>query len=208
MRNRLRLAGGIAIFVAGAMILTNSVAPAGPVWMSSEQPPVSANPAIGTVVGDDRRPTPSTPTTPPAGSLPVSDGVNELRASGASMSLDPDGTIRSVNAPKGKDLAANPDTFLQRFGGALGLTSSHTVRRTSTVGVPGGDKVVRYHQQAAGLPVLGGEIVVTTSGSGAVRSAVTDTTPLAPTAGKAKLSADEAKAKGAAAAAKAFTLPI
>ena len=82
--------------------------------------------------------------------------------------------------------------------GRLGLTESE-LRRSSVRSMPGVGSVVRYDQLRGGLPVLGGQVVVTVNASGGVLSAAAATT----TAGSGMVPArDRISAAAASAAAR------
>jgi Zn-dependent metalloprotease len=67
--------------------------------------------------------------------------------------------------------------------------------------LPGGDRLVRFRQHVGGVPVLGGELVVTVNRAGLVVSAVGETPVDRPTATQARVSAATAGRNGLRAAA-------
>lgn len=199
MRPRLRAAGILAVLGAGTLLLSAAVPPGAPALFSA---PAGFDPAAR---NPDAQPITQTSTEPPPGAVAPKTAVQELRTMG-SLQLDSTGTVRSITAPPGESLGTNGDAFVKRYAGAFGLTKSHSLVRTQTVGVPGGDKVVRYQQTAGGVPVLGGEVVLTTTSNGSVRGAITDTTPLAPVGGPAKLDPAAATSKALTAAAATYEI--
>jgi Zn-dependent metalloprotease len=139
---------------------------------------------------------------PPRGALPAGAAIRELRTSGGGIVITPEGSITTVTAKPGTALATNgPEAFLQRYAAAFGLTDAHTLAKSTVQTLPGGDTVTRYQQVAGGVPVLGGEILVTTHGR-RVRSAVAEATVLNPAGTNAKTGSSAATTTAIASAAK------
>ena len=70
-------------------------------------------------------------------------------------------------------------TFVNRYGQAFGLRPGQQARPRGIEALPGGDRTVRFGQHIAGVPVLGGELVVTVNRGGDVVGAVAET-PVGP----------------------------
>ena len=197
----------VAYLTLAALALNSAASPAfRPDWIpgSSSSPgdPAAFDP-ITTVAGNPA--SPSSPAKPPAGALPVSAALRELRAGGSAapaLALTSGGTIGTVTAAPGRDLGPSSDAFVKRYAAALGTTDAHTLARTESKSF-GTGSAQRYQQQAGGLPVIGGEVVVMSGAKGAVLSAIAQTTSLKPV-GAAKISAEAARAAGLAAAQKKF----
>lgn len=120
---------------------------------------------------------------------------------------DRTGRLLSVTAQPGTTLpvpggASGPDAFVRHYGPAFGLTSDYGLQRVASRALPGGDSVVRYQQQAAGVPLLGGQLVVTVDPKGGVRSTIGETSSTKPTATAAKVDARTAAATALAEAAR------
>jgi Zn-dependent metalloprotease len=210
VRPQLRAAGICACALVTAVAVGVIVRPSGtggtaswhagsPIAQGTGEQPQAGQPATARTVGAKRP-------APPAGSVPAPDGVRELRAGNPALTLAASGTVRAVTAQPGKTLGATADGFVTHFAGTFGLTSAHTITRDGSTPLPGGDSVVRYQQRAGGLPVLGGEVVVTTDRSGKVRGAIADTTALAPTATTATVTPEAAKAAAVKAAVQEYAL--
>lgn len=105
-----------------------------------------------------------------------------------SVTAQPDTTL---TAPDGAD---GPDGFVRHYAPAFGLTSDYELQRVDTRRLPGGEGVIRYQQQADGVPVLGGELLVTTDAHGGVLSTIGEISPARPTATAAKVGARTAAA--------------
>jgi bacillolysin len=187
-----------ALFAAGVALAGVAVASALP--GSSPVATFSPDPAGGSP-GDtpEAATTSSTQTTmgqhsqnPPRGSVSAATGIRELRTGsngGSSLVVGSDGAVAAVTAAIGKSLSTSgPDAFAVRYAAAFGLTSAHSLNKATTEALPGGDTVDRYQQTAGGLPVLGGQIVITSHGK-QVRSAIADTSGLTPVSTKATVSA-------------------
>jgi bacillolysin len=126
------------------------------------------------------------------------------------VNFDAVGNVVGMAAPPGATIA-NPegggtDGFVRRYAGAFGLNSSYTAIRADSHVLPGGDTVTRYQQASGGVPVLGGEIVVTADAQGGVKGVVAEATQATPTATTAVVSAGDAGRVGLEAAASRFSL--
>ena len=143
------------------------------------------------------------PVVPPPGAVGAPAALAELAAGGAIVSLDSAGHVVSVTAPPAAKLpAAGADAFTRRYAAALGVPNGSTLRQTTTLGLSqNGDKVVRYQQEFGGVPVLGGEIVVSTDSRGRVLGANAETVSIAPKTTKALVDAGAATQAGVARAA-------
>ncbi|HCU50324.1 MAG TPA: hypothetical protein DGG94_11085, partial [Micromonosporaceae bacterium] len=192
MRPRHRAAGILAVLGAGTLLLSAAVPSGAPALFNTPA-------GFDSAKTPDGQPIVQTSTEPPPGAVAPKTAIQELRTMG-SLQLDSSGTVRSITAAPGESLGTNGDAFVKRYAGAFGLTKSHSLVRSQAVGLPGGDQVVRYQQTAGGIPVLGGEVVLTTTSNGSVRGAITDTTPLAPSGGAAKLDPAAAQSKALTAA--------
>jgi len=132
------------------------------------------------------------PSNPPRGSLTAGAGIRELRTAGNGQNtviVSAAGGVTAATSEPGKALATTgPDAFTQRYAAAFGLTSEHSLDKDTAQTLPGGDTVTRYQQTAGGLPVLGGQIVVTSHGK-QVRSAIAETSGLTPVSTKATVPA-------------------
>ena len=149
---------------------------------------------------------------PPVGAVAPTQALQELARGDEkpSIDLDPAGNAVAITAPPGGSIP-NPDSdgtdgFVRRYAGALGLNSSYTATRGDSHELPGGDTVVRYRQTAGGVPVLGGEIVVTAGAQGEIKGVVAEATQATPTSTTATVSDGEAGRVALAAAAKRFSL--
>lgn len=192
MRLPLRVSVLAAVTSAMTLVLTGAV--------PSGAPALFVGPGSRLAIGS--QPVSTTPSEPPPGALRADAGVRELRRNYVDM--DPSGVVRGVTAPPGQSLGPNADAFVTRYAGAFGLSKGHTLSREASVPL-GSENVIRYQQVAGGLPVLGGQVVVTTAADGSVRGAVTDTSRLKPI-GVSKVDAVTASAKGLAAAAAKYEI--
>jgi Zn-dependent metalloprotease len=174
--------------------------PDGPLWRDAAGQPSAAiqpvlqpgqpgEPQVRRTYGD-----------PPAGAIAIPDAMQELRSTGNAVSLDSAGVVRTVTAATGKNLGKDTDAFVTRYAAAFGLVKGHTLKHASGTDLPDGGRAERYQQYAGGIPVLGSEIVVTTS-HGDVRGAIAGATPLTAVASAAKISAAQAQEKAVASAA-------
>ena len=94
--------------------------------------------------------------------------------SGEQRGYDPDtGQLIFVGVPEGKVIASaatggtGPMAFVNAYGPAFGL--SNPANEVTSLGAKendGGDTVTRYQQVYQGVPVFGGNLVVTTGRSG------------------------------------------
>lgn len=175
MRTRTRVVG-VAIAVAAVGALVASTATMGvPVAWKEHAPVAQSGPESVTTTAAGASPRKATASKPPKGSVAQPQGITELRAKGA-VALSPQGAVASVAGTKlGADGA---DAFVHRYAGAFGLTDAHGLTKVDTQKL-GADTVTRYAQTAGGLPVFGGEIVVTSRGK-TVRSALATATSDAP----------------------------
>ncbi len=141
-----------------------------------------------------------------------------LRAAGgnADLTTDPAGRVQAVTARPGASLAravpgASTETVAGAFAGRYaaafgGGWSGSTLARAHTSALPGGDRVVRFGQQAAGTPVLGADLSVVVRG-GAVTAAVGKLAATAPQTTTARVPVASARATAVAAAVKRSGLP-
>lgn len=142
-----------------------------------------------------------------SGALAPAQAVTELRnAKGtpSSLALDASGHLASVSAPAGKTLpnsssakatdlpADQANAFLNRYGQAFGLRPGQRVRQIRTEALPGGDRIVRFQQYAGGVPVLGGDLLVTVTPNKGVVAATAETPVGTPVGTQAKISKDAA----------------
>lgn len=195
MRRPLR-AAGLAACLGLAALLSSAAIPPNPSFLAAEPSGTQARTA------GLAKPQPQIdPTTTPGGD--ASPSPNRSRAS---VHSDPNGTVRSITAPPGEVLAKDRGSFLTEHAGSLGIAKDQTLVLTKSTAVPGGDQVHRYQQHIAGLPVLGGEVVLTTNTQGAVRSALADTSPLRRVAGSVKIDAPSAQSAAKAAAIEKYGL--
>jgi bacillolysin len=202
MRPRQRAIVAAASLALAALTLTSATAPAPASHPGSPlgQPAFPDDDPTQVAIRASAQGTP-TPPEPPAGALPRTQALRELRGGGADapvLALNPQGTVGAVTASPGRNLGSTADGFVLRYAAALGMTKDHTMASTETTSF---ESVAahRYQQMSAGLPVLGGQVVVMTGDNGAVLSAIAQTTPLKP-AGSAKISPETARATGLAAA--------
>jgi Zn-dependent metalloprotease len=147
--------------------------------------------AAGSAANDAVSPAPQASTQPvgaskpPKGAVPSQTALQELKRTSSSVVLSPQGAVTSVSGTK---LATGgPDAFVHRYAAVFGLSDAQGLARVSAQTLAGGDTVTRYAQTAGGLPVLGGQIVVTSRGA-TVRSAQATTSLMAP-AGRASVTA-------------------
>jgi bacillolysin len=195
LRTRTRvalLAAGVAL---GAVAVTNALPGGSPVATMLPAPAAgsateSTPEAAATTASDSART--ATSQRPPRGSIAAAAGIRELRAAENTVIVSAAGSVTAATAPTGKALATGgPDAFTTRYAAAFGMTSAHSLSKTESQTMLGGDTVTRYQQTAGGLPVLGGEIVVTSHGK-QVRSAIAETSGLSPARTRATISADAA----------------
>lgn len=148
--------------------------------------------------------------TAPRGSISAAAGIRELRTAGNgrnSVTVAADGAVTTATAPAGKALATSgADAFTARYAAAFGLTSAHTLTKAGSETLPGGDTVSRYQQTAGGLPILGGQIVVTSRGK-QVRAAIAETSVRTPVSTKATVAAGTAAQTALTSAAAEIGLP-
>ncbi|NUR48906.1 MAG: hypothetical protein HOV71_12280 [Hamadaea sp.] len=205
MRTRTRvalLAAGVAlagVAVASAVPDDAPVATLSPAPVASstgDGPASEATSTSGSSTTADQR-----SQTPPNGSTSIGAGIRELRTAGNgknSVLVSPAGTVTAATAEAGKVLTtAGADAFTTRYAAAFGLTAAHSLSKPQTTTLPGGDTISRYQQTAGGLPVLGGQIVVTSHGK-RVQSAIAETSSLSPVATKAAVPAATAAATAVA----------
>ncbi|NUT32107.1 MAG: hypothetical protein HOV79_03430, partial [Hamadaea sp.] len=116
-------------------------------------------------------------------------------------------TVTSATAPVGGALAKDgAAAFARRFAAAFGLTSAHTLAVAGTTTLPDGEVVTRFQQTSGGLPVLGGQVVVTARGA-KVQSAVGEASTLTPVTTKATVAAGTATATALARTAADLGIP-
>ncbi len=141
--------------------------------------------------------------------LPAAEGVAELRKAAdtpPAVLVDADGHLRSVAAPPGRALRpvpgapANADApttaaaFVNRYGQAFGLRPGQQVKRSRVDALGDGDRAVRFQHEIGGVPVLGGDLIVTVDDAGRVLSASGETPVGTPTTTSARISAAQAGA--------------
>ncbi|HEX6872130.1 MAG TPA: M4 family metallopeptidase, partial [Micromonosporaceae bacterium] len=212
MRTRRGLVSG-AILVAVCALTLTAAAPPGVVALSPGGGAlVRSGAGAGSVTGVSGRPVARPPVEPPVGALAVPAAVAELRRATEASLVETDrlGRVVSLAARPGASIA-NPagngvDGFVRRYAAAFGLSRGYEAVRARTTRLPGGDRVVRYQQVAGGLPVIGGEIVVTTDGQGRVLGVASEASPAAPTATTAVVAAAGAGRAAVAAAVRRFGL--
>ncbi|MCP2326128.1 Zn-dependent metalloprotease [Hamadaea flava] len=215
MRSRTRVAL-LAAGVALAGVATASAVPDdAPVATSS---PAPANSSAGDSAVAESTATSTTSNTsagrersqtPPKGSMSATAGIRELRTAGNGKNtiVVADGAVTAATADTGKSLTTGgADAFTVRYAAAFGLTDAHSLSKTQTAALPGGDTVNRYQQTAGGLPILGGQIVVTSHGK-LVRSAIAETSGLSPVSTKATVPAAAAATTALTAAATETGVP-
>jgi bacillolysin len=102
--------------------------------------------------------------------------------------------VRVLAEQPGTDPARTAQAYVGGAASRLGLTQAQ-LRQTAVLPLAGGAHVVRYQQIHGGLPVLGGQLVVTVTSSGGVLSARAATTAPdpAPAAAPARLTAGAAR---------------
>jgi Zn-dependent metalloprotease len=139
--------------------------------------------------------------------LPPAEGMAELRRAAdtpPTMLVDADGHLRSVAAPPGKALRPVPGapatgdaptaaaTFVNRYGQVFGLRPGHQVTRSRVDALAAGDKAIRFQQEIGGVPVLGGDLIVTVDDTGRVLSASGETALATPATSSVSVSAQRA----------------
>lgn len=158
----------------------------------------------------------------PVAARPVP-GDGAAGAATARLVADADGRVRSregfVGVPAGVDVdnpsvsaslsvTAAANAHLARYGATLGSVDPATAfRRGSVHRAPSGNDVVRYQQVVAGLPVLGGEVVVNVRPDRSLASMLGDLSPAAPVAA-ARVAEPAAAALARARAAKTSGTPL
>jgi bacillolysin len=197
MNSRMRVLGvAVAVTAVSALVLSGG-SPGVPIeWHAPTAAAGSAaNGAVSPAPQASTRPVGASK--PPKGAVPSQTALQELKRTSSSVVLSPQGAVTSVSGTK---LATGgPDAFVHRYAAVFGLSDAHGLARVSAQTLAGGDTVTRYAQTAGGLPVLGGQIVVTSRGT-TVRSALA-TTSLMPSAGRATVTAAAAGPIAVAAAA-------
>ncbi|HEX6869673.1 MAG TPA: M4 family metallopeptidase [Micromonosporaceae bacterium] len=148
---------------------------------------------------------------PPAGSLSADEAIQELRGGKNPPAIEtgPQGGVVSLVAPPGSTIASpakDVDGFVRRYAAAFGLSSRYVAQRDRLTRLPGGDSVTRYRQLVGGVPVFGGEILVSADARGRVRGVVAETTPALPASTVAAVAAGTAARTAVAAAAQRFDL--
>jgi bacillolysin len=210
---------GLAVAVAVLPLLAVTAAgPAVPGGARGGEPaaePFVAGAGAG-VSGAGAGPGGVTRTVRDGGPLAPLPAIAELRAATATppaIVVDPGGHLRSVSAPPGRSLrrapgvpatsdpAAAAGAFVNRYGRAFGLRPGQQARRQRIDALPGGDRMVRFTQHIAGVPVLGGDLVVTVDRAGDVVDARAETPAGTPTAVRATVAAAAAGPRAVTAAA-------
>jgi Zn-dependent metalloprotease len=131
---------------------------------------------------------------------------------GVEVHRDPNGLVDFVAADGGAGIAnpavrlggsaaASARAHLDRYGAMLGLEGVSTAQLMNSQTSDSGAATVRYQQYVDGLPVVGGEIVVSLDAAGGLTSILSDTTPAVTRAATPLVS--EAKARSTAIAATA-----
>jgi Zn-dependent metalloprotease len=178
MNRRVRATGLVAASVTLCLTVTSAspIVGAAGVWRPGSPVTAGSGPSVS----------PRPVVEPAVGAVPSRTAVDELTAgpSTPEINFDEAGNVVALTAPPGQTIA-NPagdgvDGFVRRYAGAFGLTSSYAAARASTTALPGGDSVVRFRQTAGGVPVLGGDIVVTTNAQGSVKGVVAEATQAIP----------------------------
>lgn len=136
-------------------------------------------------------------TKPPAGALPADQAITELRGRGknpSAMVVNAAGVVESVTAAPGKTLAGGTgDAFVRRYAAGFGAGDTTTLTAGTPTVLPGGDTVTRYQQTIGGLPVMGGELIVTATAAGGVRGAVSALSGYSPKAATSMISSVTAR---------------
>lgn len=212
MRPRVRAAGAgaclaLAAIVGAAVIVASNDSDGSEarfVGAGTAADPVQAAAAAAAVPGE---PTPTPGRAKPGSRLTSTAALQELRQGGGKQPAMRvvDGRVRTLAAPAGEALklplgvpaGASAETtasaFVNRYGTAFGIESTTSTKRTGTATLSGGDTVVRFGQYAGGVPVLGGELIVTLNRAGGVLGASAETAISAPVSTSART--DEAAAK-------------
>jgi bacillolysin len=185
-------------------------------WAETTAAAPAAKPAGTQVIG-----VAATRKAPGRSPVPSSDGTQELREAAAkspAIRLDAQGVLRTITAqpgtalkpPLGLSAGAKPDAvaeaFASRYGPTFGLQTNQTLKRLDSETLPGGDQIVRFNQYAGGLPVLGGQVLVTVDQHGGVRAASGETAHTAPAATTAKVGSGAARSAAVKAAARELGL--
>ncbi|MQA73842.1 MAG: hypothetical protein GEU88_05775, partial [Solirubrobacterales bacterium] len=109
------------------------------------------------------------------------------------IGTDP-GVALDSGAPASASPARAARAFVGRHARSLGLAGGAGLRVLDSVGTPADGTAVRLQQTAAGLPVLGGELVVNLDSGGDVLSVLGETSPSADVAASPGVSAADAQA--------------
>jgi bacillolysin len=206
LRPRVRAAGAgaclaLAAIVGAAVIVASNDSD------GSEARFVGAGTAAEPVEAAVAAAVPSDPTPSPGGAkagnrLTATAAIQELRRSGSKQPAVRvvNGRVRTLAAPAGEALklplgvpaGASAETtanaFVNRYGSAFGLDAATSTKHAGTATLTGGDTVVRFNQYAGGLPVLGGQVLVTLNRSGGVLGASAETAISAPVSTSARIS--------------------
>ncbi|MCW6003240.1 M4 family metallopeptidase [Micromonospora sp. CPCC 205371] len=221
MRPRVRAAGAgaclaLAAIVGAAVIVASNDSDGSQarfVGAGSAAGPDGAAAAGAAAPGD---PTPGPGQAKTGGRLTSAAALQELRRSGGKQPAVRvvDGRVRTLTAPPGEPLklplgvpaGANAETtasaFVNRYGPAFGIESTTSTKRTGTATLSGGDTVVRFGQYAGGVPVIGGELIVTLNRSGGILGATAETAIGAPVGTSARTTAAVAQRTAVEAVAK------
>ena len=108
---------------------------------------------------------------------------------------------RAEGAPATADPKTAASAFVNRYGQGFGLRAGQQAVVTRVSALPGGATAVRLQQKAGGLPVVGGELIITVDRAGRVLVATGETPASLPTATTAAISAQAAGVTAIAAAA-------
>jgi bacillolysin len=223
LRPRVRAAGAgaclaLAAIVGAAVIVASNDSDGSEarfVGAGSAADPVAAAAAAAAAAPGD--PTPSPGQAKPGNRLTSAAALQELRRAGGKKPAAVrvvDGRVRTLTAPAGEALklplgvpaGASAETtagaFVNRYGPAFGIESTTSTKRTSTASLSGGDTVVRFGQYAGGVPVIGGELIVTLNRAGGVLGATAETAISAPVSTSARTGAAAAQRTAVEAVAK------
>ncbi|MEH1124006.1 M4 family metallopeptidase [Micromonospora sp. CPCC 206061] len=208
MRPRVRAAGAgaclaLAAIVGAAVIVASNDSndsEARFVGAGSAARPGETAAAVPAVAPGD--PTPSPGGAKAGGRLTSAAALQELRRAGGKQPAVRvvNGRVRTLAAPAGDALklplgvpaGASAETtanaFVNRYGSAFGLDAATSTKPAGTATLAGGDTVVRFNQYAGGLPVLGGQVLVTLNRSGGILGASAETAMSPPVSTSARIS--------------------
>lgn len=209
MRPRVRAAGAgaclaLAAVVGAAVIVASNDSDSSEARFvgtgSAAAPADAAAAAVPAAVPGDPTPTPGSGKS--GGRLTATAALQELRRGGGKQPAVRvvNGRVRTLAAPAGEALklplgvpaGASAETtanaFVSRYGSAFGLDAATSTKPAGTATLTGGDTVVRFNQYAGGLPILGGQLVVTLNRGGGILGASAETAISAPVSTSARTS--------------------